>query len=55
MMIRHHQGAVEMSEDLRRAGNSADARSLGATIERGQTAEIGVMRGLLATPRASTP
>lgn len=48
MMIRHHEGAIEMARTEQREGRNADAKKLAATIERAQTAEIAVMRRLLA-------
>lgn len=48
MMIRHHEGALEMARQELAGGKFADARALAQSIISGQTAEIGEMRGLLA-------
>ncbi|MDF9714851.1 DUF305 domain-containing protein [Nocardioides sp. ChNu-99] len=48
MMIEHHQGAVEMAEDEQANGQNDDALELAGQIATSQTAEIDVMRALLA-------
>jgi len=47
MMIRHHQGAIEMANTEQTAGKNADAKKLAGEIEKAQTAEITEMQGLL--------
>jgi uncharacterized protein (DUF305 family) len=46
MMIRHHQGAIEMAKSEQTDGKNAEAKELAAQIEKAQTAEIGEMRAL---------
>lgn len=51
MMIRHHEGALEMVEDLfatPRAGQDVDVNVFANEVVAVQTAEIGIMRRLLA-------
>ncbi len=53
LMIQHHQGALKMVADLfatPRAGQDVDVSVLANDIQVVQTAEIGVMRQMLATP-----
>ncbi len=47
MMIRHHQGAVEMAKTELNGGRSTDAKALAQRIIDAQQAEITQMRGLL--------
>lgn len=47
MMIRHHEGAVEMAETEQQQGKDAAAKALAAKIEADQTAEITQMQALL--------
>jgi uncharacterized protein (DUF305 family) len=47
MMIRHHQGAIEMAKTEQQGGKSADAKALAAQIEKAQSAEIDQMKGML--------
>jgi uncharacterized protein (DUF305 family) len=47
MMIRHHQGAVEMANIEQRDGVNPEAKRLAGTIATSQTAEINQMRDLL--------
>lgn len=47
-MIAHHEGAIEMAEQVIGAGESAEVRELAEAIIDGQSAEIVVMRELLA-------
>jgi uncharacterized protein (DUF305 family) len=47
MMIRHHQGAIEMAKIELRDGRNAEAKALTAKIVTDQTAEIRVMQKLL--------
>jgi uncharacterized protein (DUF305 family) len=47
MMIRHHQGAVDMAETELAKGGNADAKALARKIIDAQRAEITEMRGLL--------
>ncbi|GAB3836387.1 DUF305 domain-containing protein [Dactylosporangium cerinum] len=48
MMIKHHQGAVEMAKTEQAQGQDPAARQLAAKIAADQTAEITEMQGLLA-------
>ena len=50
-MIKHHAGALKMVDDLfksPRAGQEVDANVFANDVVTAQTAEIGIMRGLLA-------
>ncbi|MFM2353400.1 MAG: hypothetical protein RLZZ608_806 [Actinomycetota bacterium] len=47
LMIEHHEGAVDMAEDVIDDGHSADVRALAEQIVTSQTAEIATMRDLL--------
>jgi uncharacterized protein (DUF305 family) len=47
MMIRHHQGAVDMAETELKEGKDPAVRKLAKSIATSQTAEIGQMRNLL--------
>jgi uncharacterized protein (DUF305 family) len=47
MMIKHHQGAVEMAKTELSKGSNADAKALAQKIIDAQQAEITEMRGLL--------
>ncbi|NIJ12603.1 uncharacterized protein (DUF305 family) [Saccharomonospora amisosensis] len=47
MMIRHHQGAVEMAKTELREGSDAEAKALARRIVDAQEAEIREMTGLL--------
>jgi uncharacterized protein (DUF305 family) len=47
MMVRHHEGAVEMARTQQEDGEYADALVLARAIETGQTEEIELIRGLL--------
>lgn len=46
MMIRHHEGAIEMAKTEQAEGKNAEAKALAAQIEKAQTAEISEMRTL---------
>ena len=46
-MIEHHEGAIEMAQDLLDDGENADVRALGEAIITSQQAEIELMRELL--------
>ncbi|HEX8628552.1 MAG TPA: DUF305 domain-containing protein [Catenuloplanes sp.] len=48
MMIRHHQGAVEMARTQQQQGKGSAVKALAARIEADQTAEITQMQALLA-------
>jgi uncharacterized protein (DUF305 family) len=48
MMIRHHQGAITMSEKEKTDGSNADALALAGNIATAQQAEITEMQALLA-------
>ncbi|GAB3603924.1 DUF305 domain-containing protein [Microbacterium aureliae] len=47
-MIQHHEGALEMAEVALENGESADVRALAEAIVESQTAEIELMREMLA-------
>jgi uncharacterized protein (DUF305 family) len=47
MMIRHHQGAVEMARTEQQQGLNPEAKALAATVEKDQTAEIAEMEKML--------
>ena len=47
MMIRHHQGAVTMAEEIRRTTSESDVDSLANEVIAAQTAEIQRMQDLL--------
>jgi len=50
-MIKHHEGALKMVDDLfkvKGAGQEVDANIFANDVVSAQTAEIGIMRGLLA-------
>ncbi len=49
MMIRHHQGAISMSETVKAAGSNADVLTLADQIIAAQQAEITEMEALLGT------
>lgn len=46
MMIRHHEGAIQMARTEQANGKNADAIALAKQIEAAQTAEIATMREL---------
>ena len=46
-MIEHHEGAIEMAQDLLDDGENSDVRELGESIITSQQAEIELMRELL--------
>jgi len=47
MMIKHHQGAIEMADTEISKGSNAEAKALAKTIKDAQTAEIATMKALL--------
>ena len=50
-MIKHHEGAIKMVDDLfkvKGAGQEVDANTFANDVVSAQTAEIGIMRILLA-------
>ena len=47
MMIRHHEGAIEMAKTEQDEGENPDALALAEKIEADQTAEIETIEGLL--------
>lgn len=47
MMIRHHQGATEMTKTELKDGKNTKPKELAAQIEKAQTAEIGEMQALV--------
>ena len=54
LMIRHHEGALQMVADLQaspRAGQEVDVSVLANDVENTQTAEIGLMKEMLAELR----
>jgi uncharacterized protein (DUF305 family) len=48
MMIRHHQGAIDMANTELKSGKNADAKALAQQIIDAQQAEIDEMRGMLS-------
>lgn len=48
MMVEHHEGAIDMAEDVQRDGTHAGTRELAAAIIEAQQREIDEMRGMLA-------
>jgi uncharacterized protein (DUF305 family) len=48
MMIEHHEGAIEMAEEVQDAGNNADVLALAEEIVTAQRQEIDEMNALLA-------
>lgn len=48
MMIRHHEGAIEMAKEEQDKGANAEAKQLAGSIATSQSAEIEEMRDLLA-------
>lgn len=49
MMIRHHQGAITMSQTEKQDGSLAEVKALADTIIAAQQKEIDEMQGLLGT------
>jgi uncharacterized protein (DUF305 family) len=49
MMIKHHEGAIQVVRTEQANGQNTDATTLAREIETAQTAEIGVMKRLLGT------
>ena len=49
MMIRHHQGAIEMARTEQADGQNPDAVALAKKIEDAQSAEIATMKNMLAS------
>lgn len=49
MMIKHHEGAIEMARTEQAQGQNTDAVALAKKIETDQTAEIAEMKDLLAS------
>jgi uncharacterized protein (DUF305 family) len=47
-MIAHHEGAIDMANDVLAAGSDPEVRALAETIIVGQQAEIALMQKLLA-------
>jgi uncharacterized protein (DUF305 family) len=47
MMIKHHEGAIQMARTEQANGQNADAIALARQIESAQTNEISVMKRLL--------
>ncbi len=54
LMIRHHQGGLEMAQDAAAHAQEAAVRSLARAIAETQTAETNLMTGML-TERGGTP
>ena len=48
MMIAHHEGAIEMADQVLQATKLPDVQSLAAQIKAAQEGEIATMRALLA-------
>ncbi|GAA2145523.1 DUF305 domain-containing protein [Nocardioides koreensis] len=49
MMIRHHEGAIEMARTEQAEGQNTDALALAEEIEKAQTTEIAQMKDMLAS------
>ncbi len=49
LMIRHHEGAIEMAQTEQARGENPDAVALARKIEAAQTAEIATMKDMLAS------
>jgi uncharacterized protein (DUF305 family) len=49
MMIKHHQGAVQMADTEQQQGQNPGAKALAEKIEADQTAEIQQMQAVLGT------
>ncbi|HEX6074814.1 MAG TPA: DUF305 domain-containing protein [Micromonosporaceae bacterium] len=49
MMIRHHEGAIEMAKEEQDKGSNAEAKQLAESIATSQAAEVKEMRDLLDT------
>lgn len=49
MMVKHHEGAVEMAQDQRQNGQYKPAVDLGGNVVKTQTAEIAKMKSLLGS------
>lgn len=47
MMIRHHEGAIDMAKVEQKNGRSTEAIELATTIESAQAAEIALMKSML--------
>jgi uncharacterized protein (DUF305 family) len=47
MMVAHHNGAIQMARDEQQKGSNSDAKTLAATIEKTQTAEVGKLQAIL--------
>ncbi|WP_411104347.1 DUF305 domain-containing protein [Streptomyces sp. cmx-4-9] len=47
LMIKHHEGAVEMARTEQEQGAAAEAKALAVAVVTAQSAEIDVMKGLL--------
>jgi uncharacterized protein (DUF305 family) len=54
LMIRHHQGGLEMAQYAQQHGETDVVRSLAKSIADSQTAETELMKGMLAD-RGGTP
>lgn len=50
MMVKHHQGAVTMSSDVKKTTDNPEVSSLADSIIKAQNAEIRTMQDLLKTP-----
>lgn len=48
MMVEHHEGAVEMAQDVIRSGRHAPTRALAVDIVEAQQREIAQMKAMLA-------
>jgi uncharacterized protein (DUF305 family) len=46
-MIAHHEGAIEMAEDVLRDGSNERERMLAKDVEAAQRAEIDIMKSLV--------
>jgi uncharacterized protein (DUF305 family) len=50
MMIEHHEGAIEMSEQILKTTEDLRVRALAEDIIESQTEEIAIMRRMLVSP-----
>ncbi|HEX8629223.1 MAG TPA: DUF305 domain-containing protein, partial [Catenuloplanes sp.] len=48
MMVRHHEGALQMADAVKSRGQNPAVRSMGAEVARTQKAEVTELRGILA-------
>ena len=49
MMIRHHEGAIAMTQTVKAVGSNADVRSIAGQVIAGQQGELTEMQTLLGS------